>query len=102
MIEAPFRRALPMRSCLALLPLLLAAAPAWAGNDAWRIDPVHTRVLFSIDHAGYPQALGPISGSAGQLRVAPAHWREHRTTLVAGKGVDPGGRRIRTQKTVYA
>jgi len=76
MIDAPFRRALPMRSCLALLPLLLAAAPAWAGNDAWRIDPVHTRVLFSIDHAGYSQAMGTISGSAGQLRFDPDNWRE--------------------------
>ncbi|HDS0950871.1 TPA: YceI family protein [Stenotrophomonas maltophilia] len=65
-----------MRSCLALLPLLLAAAPAWAGNDAWRIDPVHTRVLFAIDHAGYSQAMGTISGSQGRLQFDADNWRD--------------------------
>ncbi|AWH34072.1 MULTISPECIES: YceI family protein [Stenotrophomonas] len=65
-----------MRSRLALLPLLLAVAPAWAAPDAWRIDPVHTRVLFAIDHAGYSQALGTISGSQGIVQFDGDSWRE--------------------------
>lgn len=65
-----------MRSCLALLPLLLAFAPAWAGNDSYRLDPVHTRVLFAIDHAGYSQALGTISGSHGQLTFDADNWSD--------------------------
>ena len=65
-----------MRFCLALLPMLLAIAPAWAGNDVYRIDPVHTRVLFAIDHAGYSQALGTISGSEGRLQFDADNWRD--------------------------
>ncbi|WP_295549010.1 YceI family protein [uncultured Stenotrophomonas sp.] len=65
-----------MRPCLALLPMLLATAPAWADADTYRLDPVHTRVLFSIDHAGYSQAMGTVSGSAGRLQFDPDNWRE--------------------------
>lgn len=65
-----------MRLRLALLPLLLAVAPAWAAPDVWRIDPVHTRVLFAIDHAGYSQALGTISGSQGSVQFDGDSWRD--------------------------
>ena len=65
-----------MRFCLALLPMLLATAPAWAGTEAYRIDPVHTRVLFAIDHAGYSQALGTISGSQGHLQFDSDNWQD--------------------------
>lgn len=65
-----------MRPCLALLPMLLATAPAWADADTYRLDPVHTRVLFTIDHAGYSQAMGTASGSEGHLQFDPDNWRE--------------------------
>ncbi len=65
-----------MRPCLALLPMLLATAPAWAAADTYRLDPVHTRVLFSIDHAGYSQAMGTVSGSEGRVRFDPDNWRD--------------------------
>jgi len=65
-----------MRPCLALLPMLLATAPAWADADTYRLDPVHTRVLFTIDHAGYSQAMGTVSGSEGRLQFDPDNWRE--------------------------
>ncbi|MDV3469351.1 YceI family protein [Stenotrophomonas sp. C3(2023)] len=60
-----------------LLPaLLLGLLPltGWAAADTYRLDPVHTRVLFAIDHAGYSQALGTVSGSEGVLRFDPDHW----------------------------
>ncbi|KAG1203100.1 hypothetical protein G6F35_012107 [Rhizopus arrhizus] len=73
---SPFRSPPSMRPCLALLPMLLATAPAWADADTYRLDPVHTRVLFSIDHAGYSQAMGTVSGSEGRLQFDPDNWRE--------------------------
>ncbi len=87
-----------MRPCLALLPMLLATAPAWADADTYRLDPVHTRVLFSIDHAGYSQAMGTVSGSEGRLQFDPDNWREatldvevpvSRLTLVTPNGTRP-------------
>jgi len=56
-----------------LLPLLAHAAPA-----RYRLDPVHTRVLFSIEHAGFSQALGTVSGSEGVLEFDPDDWSSAR------------------------
>lgn len=57
---------------LAGLPL----AAAFAGEpEHYRLDPVHTRVMFAIDHAGFSKALGTVSGSTGTLTFDPADWR---------------------------
>lgn len=56
-----------------LLPLLAHAAPA-----RYRLDPVHTRVLFAIEHAGFSQALGTVSGSEGVLEFDPDDWSSAR------------------------
>ncbi|MGH8053407.1 MAG: YceI family protein [Stenotrophomonas sp.] len=61
-------RLLLLLSC-ALLPLATSAAP-----DRYRLDPVHTRVLFAIEHAGFSQALGTVSGSEGVLQFDPDDW----------------------------
>jgi polyisoprenoid-binding protein YceI len=47
-----------------------------AGSDiaGYRIDPVHTRVLFGLDHAGYTTALGTVSGSTGAIAFDPDDW----------------------------
>lgn len=49
--------------------LLLLAAPLAAQADPvrYRLDPVHTRVLFAVEHAGFSRALGTVSGSEGEL-----------------------------------
>lgn len=60
--------------CLALLTAL-AAAPAFAGAEAYELDPVHTRVLFRVDHAGFSAALGTLSGATGTLVFDPDDWR---------------------------
>jgi len=57
---------------LCLLPLAASAA------DRYRLDPVHTRVLFAIEHAGFSQALGTVSGSEGVLEFDPADWSSAR------------------------
>jgi len=62
------------------LSLLLAATPllAIAAPDSYRLDPVHTRVLFAVEHAGFSHALGTVSGSEGVLVFDPDDWRTAR------------------------
>ncbi|HYG06999.1 MAG TPA: YceI family protein [Stenotrophomonas sp.] len=65
-----------MTRTLALLlfaPLALSA-PALAAPAQYALDPVHTRVLFAIDHAGFSKSLGTVSGSEGSLRFDPQDW----------------------------
>ncbi len=51
---------------LCMLPVIASAQVA-----GYRLDPVHTRVLFTISHAGYSQAIGTVSGSQGMLALDP-------------------------------
>jgi polyisoprenoid-binding protein YceI len=71
-------RSLPRLVALSLLACL-ATAPARAAEPArYALDPVHTRVLFAISHAGFSQALGSVSGSTGVLDFDPDDWRSAR------------------------
>lgn len=63
-----------IRNSLFCLLLLGSAAPAVAAVEAWRLDPVHTRVLFRVDHAGFSQALGIFPEVSGELRFDPDDW----------------------------
>jgi polyisoprenoid-binding protein YceI len=58
-----------------LAGLLLAPAAAPASPDGYSLDPVHTRVLFAVSHAGFSQAMGTVSGSTGRLWFDPDDWR---------------------------
>jgi polyisoprenoid-binding protein YceI len=74
-----------------LAALLAVAAPASAQdappiNDverppAWKLDPVHTRVMFAVSHAGFSRALGTVSGSEGGLLYTPGDWRGARLVV---------------------
>lgn len=68
----------PARRLLLSTLFLLASMPAVAGaRDAlaeYRLDPVHTRVMFAISHAGFSRALGTVSGSTGTLTFDPDDW----------------------------
>ena len=44
----------------------------------YRLDPVHTRVLLGIDHAGFTTALGAVSGSTGAIAFDPDDWSRSR------------------------
>lgn len=57
-------------SLLALLPGIACASDV----PAYTLDPVHTRVMFAIEHAGFSKALGTVSGSTGVLLFDPADW----------------------------
>ena len=71
-------RAHPVRRGLATWPawlaLVLACAPAMAAPARYALDPVHTRVVFTVSHAGFSQALGAVSGSQGTLTFDPDDW----------------------------
>nr|WP_250061496.1 YceI family protein [Stenotrophomonas mori] len=71
----PFRRP----AALLLACLIPLTAPA---SERYRLDPVHTRVLFAIDHAGFSQALGTIAGSEGLLEFDPDDWRSARLDVL--------------------
>lgn len=60
--------------CFALACLLLAGAAHAQPPEAWALDPVHTRVQFAVDHAGFSKAIGTVSGSAGTLRFPSHGW----------------------------
>lgn len=64
----------PCRHLLACTMLAAGTASA-AGPDTYALDPVHTRVVFLVDHAGFSRAIGTISGSSGTLRFDRDDWR---------------------------
>ena len=71
---------MPLRLTLALL-LVATPMASMAAPQNWRLDPVHTRVLFAVEHAGFSQALGTVSGSEGQLQFDPDDWTGARLTV---------------------
>ena len=64
-----------------LLALLAAPATVFAQASRYAIDPVHTRVMFELSHAGYSQAIGTVSGSTGTLVFDPADWSRARVEV---------------------
>jgi polyisoprenoid-binding protein YceI len=60
--------------CLLSLLLLATAVPATARTLSYRIDPVHTQVLFSADHDGYSQPVGRLTVKAGWLQFDEDDW----------------------------
>ncbi|QSX75010.1 polyisoprenoid-binding protein [Lysobacter arenosi] len=59
---------------LSAAPVLAMAAPP----QTWSLDPVHTRVMFAVEHAGFSHALGTISGSTGTLVFDRDDWKSAR------------------------
>ncbi|MEE7547572.1 polyisoprenoid-binding protein [Xanthomonas sp. Kuri4-1] len=64
-----------LASRLWLAAALVLPAAAHAAPARYALDPVHTRVLFAIEHAGFSQALGTVSGSSGTLVFDPDDWQ---------------------------
>jgi polyisoprenoid-binding protein YceI len=65
---------MPHRRIAAMFALLACLAPAFAAHAAeatYAIDPVHTRVMFAVSHAGFSNALGTFSGTTGTLVFDP-------------------------------
>lgn len=55
---------------LAPLALLaaLAAAPAFAAPQAYKLDPSHSQIVFSYNHMGFSTTLGMFSGFDGEIQ----------------------------------
>ena len=58
--------------------LCCVATNAAAQARSYTLDPVHTRVMVAVDHAGFSRALGTVSGSTGTLRFDPEDWTSAR------------------------
>ena len=75
----PLRRA----ALLALAPLAFAAPalaqqpanpdPSLVKPGAYTIEPLHTRVLWSVSHMGFTTFYGEFPGASGRLLIDPAH-----------------------------
>lgn len=58
----------------ALVVLLLAARAAPAAEATYALDPVHTRVMFAVGHAGFSDPMFTIAGTTGTLVFDPDDW----------------------------
>ncbi len=58
--------------------LLLATTSALARPARYELDPVHSRIVFSVGHDGYSSALGTFSRPQGELWFDPDDWRSAR------------------------
>jgi polyisoprenoid-binding protein YceI len=79
----------------ALLTLCIgfALAPALvrAAADTYHYDPVHSQIVFSIDHDGFSRPLGRLHVANGWLRFDPDDWSHSATELdIDIAGVDMG------------
>jgi|GEM_PF-48326 len=64
-----------------LVLFLLATASAQAQARRYALDPVHTRVMFAVSHAGFSDAIGTVSGSTGELWFDPDNWSSARLSV---------------------
>jgi len=71
------RLALLIRTGLLLAgvsPLLVAHAE----ETTYSLDPVHTRVMVAVSHAGFSNPMGTVSGSTGSFVFDPEDWSKAR------------------------
>ncbi len=81
-------RTIPLAFALAAL-----APAAFARMLSYRIDPVHTQVLFSVDHDGYSQPVGRMKVKAGWLQFDADDWSTAKVVVdVDTASVDLGDR----------
>lgn len=77
----PIRTRLAALAFLAACAGLLPAPRAQAAGDWYALDPVHTRVVFAIRHAGFSDAIGTVSGSTGTVYFDPDDWSSARVDV---------------------
>lgn len=66
---------------IALAALSIAAGSAGAEPPVYSIDPVHTRVVFFVGHAGYSRSIATASGATGELAFDPEDWPASRVEV---------------------
>lgn len=72
------RRFRPTLAACALFAAFAFAGELAAQARTYALDPVHTRVMLAVDHAGFSRAIGTISGTTGTLRLDPGDWSSAR------------------------
>lgn len=75
-----------IRSLLASTGAVVSASGASALPETYAIDPVHTHVMFSLEHAGFSRAFGTVSGATGTLRFDETDWRNMRLDVTVPLG----------------
>lgn len=65
-----------MRNARFLPALLFAIAPlcAQGSTTAYRIDPVHSQVVFNVEHNGFSRSFGRLKVTDGTVRFDPDDW----------------------------
>jgi polyisoprenoid-binding protein YceI len=78
--------------CLTLSVGCLSAPRAvQAAADSYHYDPVHSQLLFSIDHDGFSRPFGRVRIAQGRLRFDQANWSQSSTELdIDMTGLDMG------------
>lgn len=61
--------------------IALAAGNAMARPADYRLDPVHSRIAFSVQHLGFSSAIGTFSRPRGWLHFDPDDWRSARAEI---------------------
>src|SRR5690606_40576343 len=64
----------PPRAALPADPTASAALEAHPDAATYALDPVHTRVMIAVDHAGFSKAIGTASGTTGTLQLVAGSW----------------------------
>jgi polyisoprenoid-binding protein YceI len=47
--------------------------PAQVQPGAYKVEPAHTRILFSVSHMGFTDYFGQFNGASGKLELNPAN-----------------------------
>jgi polyisoprenoid-binding protein YceI len=68
-----------------LLALVLALLPSFAAfaamDDTYRYDPVHSQIVFSVDHDNFSRPFGRLHIARGVLHFDPKDWSRSSTEL---------------------
>lgn len=67
-----------MAFATAIGALTAPAREAAAEPKHYELDPVHTRIVFAVDHLGFSKALGTFAHPRGSLHFDPDDWRTAR------------------------
>ena len=69
--------------------LAFAARGAVAAETTYALDPVHTRVMFSVSHAGFSNPMFTVAGTTGTLVFDPDDWsKAHVEATIPMKGLE--------------
>ena len=71
----------PLRLFLFCAALLGTSWAAHAASARYHYDPVHSQILFSIDHDGYSRPFGRLHIAHGWLQFDPKDWSTASTEL---------------------